>query len=102
MDLLILSEAKDDIQSIHDWYESKRPGLGFDFELCLESTFDRISLFPESHPKKILPTRLAILQHFPYGVYYREHDNSIVVLAVFNFKQNPKMIKKIISNRIRK
>lgn len=32
----ILEEAENDILAVHKWYESKRSGLGADFELCIE------------------------------------------------------------------
>ena len=99
MDLLILVEASQEIESAYDRYESKRSGLGSDFELCLESALDRISLFSESSPKRFHDIRVAILPHFPYGVYYKIYKDLVIVLAVFHFKQNPKTIKKIVSSR---
>ena len=47
----ILDEASADIVSIFEWYESKRPGLGSDFELCLDVLFLRITKHPEIYPE---------------------------------------------------
>ena len=37
--LLISDESKLDILDAFSWYESRRPGLGKDFGLCLEGGF---------------------------------------------------------------
>jgi len=44
--LLISDESKLDILDAFSWYESRREGLGKDFELCLEAGLNKIQRGP--------------------------------------------------------
>jgi plasmid stabilization system protein ParE len=99
--IVLLSESEEDILAAHDWYELKRANLGSDFELCIEAALDRILLFPESFPKKIHGVRVAVLHHFPYGIYYMIMDDTVIVVGVFHFKRNPKNTSAFISKRLK-
>jgi toxin ParE1/3/4 len=100
--IVLLSEAEKDILDAHDWYESKRTGVGANFELCAEAALDNILLNPESSPKRFRNTRVAIMHHFPYGIYYTILGDIIIVVGVFHFKRNPKNMSKFISKRLKK
>jgi plasmid stabilization system protein ParE len=100
--IVLLSEAERDILEAHDWYESKRTGLGANFELCIEAALDNILLFPESSPKRFRNTRVAIMHHFPYGIYYIISGDIIIVVGVFHFKRNPKDTSGLLSKRLKK
>ncbi len=65
MIIKILEEAETDIINAHDYYESKRDGLGADFELCVEEALSRISYMPESFPIWHRGTRRLVLIRFP-------------------------------------
>jgi toxin ParE1/3/4 len=100
--IVLLSEAENDILEAHDWYESKRAGVGANFELCVEAALDNILLYPESSPKRFRNTRVAIMHHFPYGIYYTILGDIIIVVGVFHFKRNPKDTSKFLSKRLKK
>lgn len=93
MILEILDEAAEEIVSIFKWYESKRPGLGNDFELCLDEVFSRIIKNPEIYPSWYRKTRCALTTRFPYGIFYRIIDDTIYVVAIFHLKRKPSNIK---------
>ena len=97
MQIVILEQAGEEILVAHDWYENRRRGLGFDFELCLEATLDKIILFPESYPIHYHPTRRALVPHFPYGVFFTFSKETVFIIAVFHLKRNPKTLKNTIS-----
>lgn len=97
--IILLSEAEKDIVDAHDWYESKRAELGANFELCVEAALDNILLFPESFPKRFRNTRVVIIHHFPYGIYYTISGDIIIVVGVFHFKRNPKDMSGFLSKR---
>lgn len=44
--LLISDESRLDILDAFSWYESRRPGLSKDFELCLEAGLSQIKRDP--------------------------------------------------------
>jgi len=100
--IVFLSEAEKDILDAHDWYESKRAGVGANFELCIEAALDNILLFPESSPKRFRNTRVAIVHHFPYGIYYTISGDIIFVVGVFHFKRDPKVRSGLLSKRLKK
>jgi len=50
-DLLISDESRLDILDAFSWYESRREGLGRDFELCLEAGFNQIQSNPLLYQK---------------------------------------------------
>ena len=81
--LIIEPEAEADIADAYDWYEKQRPGLGSDFELCLEDSLQRIQqnhrLFSKIHRN----VRRILIHRFPYSILYIEKTNKIIVIAVF-------------------
>jgi len=99
MNLQILEEASADVVIIYEWYESKRNGLGLDFELCLDEVFARITKTPEIYPEWYRNVRCALLTRFPYGIFYRIKDDSIYILAIFHMKRKPAKIKHGIRTR---
>jgi plasmid stabilization system protein ParE len=96
----LLSEAESDILTAHDWYETKRAGLGADFELCLEAALERLLEFPEASPIWYRDTRRIILAHFPYGVFYICKEDTIFIVAVFHLKRNQVSLKRFAKRRI--
>lgn len=99
MILEIIDEAAEDIVSIFKWYESKRPGLGNDFELCLDELFSRIIKNPEIYPEWHRKIRCALLTRFPYGIFYIKINDTIYIVAIFHLKRNPSKIKNSIKIR---
>jgi plasmid stabilization system protein ParE len=97
--VFLLSEAESDILAAHDWYETKRAGLGADFELCLEAALGRILEFPEASPIWYRNSRRMILAHFPYGVFYVCKDDAIFVVAVFHLKRRPISLRSFVKRR---
>ena len=82
--LLIRPEARSEIESAFDWYESRREGLGFEFERCLEDAFARILRDPESYAVAFDDLRRVAVRRFPYGIFYRVADRQVAVIAVFH------------------
>ncbi len=100
MEIRILAEAESEILHAQDWYELKRAGLGFDFELCLEAAFQNILTFPEASPVWYRNTRRILLARFPYGVFNTIKDSTIFVVALFHLKRRPATLKKSVCNRV--
>lgn len=57
-DLLISDESRLDILDAFSWYESRREGLGKDFELCLEAGFNHIQRNPLLYQKRYKNLRI--------------------------------------------
>lgn len=84
-------EAEGDALETRDWYESRREGLGTEFRKELDTTIERIVANPHMYRPVHGETRRAVLDRFPYAVYFRVADE-IVVLAVHG-RQHPKRWK---------
>jgi len=85
-----IEEALFDIESIILWYEEKRIGLSFDFELCLEVGLNEIYRNPKAFQKKYKEVKILFISRFPYGIHYIFKDNAIIVIGVFHTSQSPK------------
>jgi plasmid stabilization system protein ParE len=78
------SEAEEDIQQAHDWYDQRRPGLGLEFLAALEGTIESLVRMPEMCPVTHDGCRRALLRRFPYSVFYIYDSGLITVVAVFH------------------
>ena len=87
--IVLRPEAQFDSVEAYRWYENQRVGLGDEFRAALQDAFTRIQEFPQAHPVLLRETRRARLRRFPYAVFYREYDDSLVVVAVFHGRRDP-------------
>jgi hypothetical protein len=87
--LHIRPEAELDILEAAIWYENERAGLGFEFEAELGEIYRRIVENPSQFPIQRGDLRRALFTRFPYGVYFRELDNMLVVAGVFHHHRSP-------------
>ena len=71
-----------------NWYEKERPGLGMEFQAEIQLLIQRIASTPEQFPILYRDVRKAVARRFPYCIYFREHNQRIVVLAVFHSARN--------------
>ena len=83
--IIIRKEAEKDIVAISRWYESKEPGLGNHFLLCLDATFSSIKRNPTAARIIRHEYRRAFLRRFPVGVYYLVEEGRILIDLVDTF-----------------
>lgn len=87
---VVLSDAAiRDIEQAVVWYEERRKGLGYEFELSLEAGITFLERHPLSCPKKYKDIRVKFIKRFPYGLHYEVIDNSVKIIAVFHMKRSP-------------
>lgn len=80
----------DDLTVAARWYDEERRGLGNEFMAEVEATLDRIREGPLGFATVAPPTRRAIVNRFPYGIYFKpERDHGILVLAVIHLHRRP-------------
>src|ERR1700760_4267116 len=48
-EIVLQSEAVDDIQAVFDWYEAQRSGLGYEFIDEIEDGLERLSRHPQHY-----------------------------------------------------
>jgi plasmid stabilization system protein ParE len=83
-------EAQTEFDEAIDWYEQQAE-LGLEFLDCVDDTLTRIQTMPESCEMVFEDVRRAVVQRFPYSVFYQVELQQIVVLAVFHSKRDPKI-----------
>ena len=94
-ELIISPEAEQELYVSKEFYEQKRKGLGDEFINEIDKTLNRIIANPEQFPKvKRKQSRKAIVNNFPFGIYFAVKDLIINVLAVFHFNRNLKQLNK--------
>lgn len=71
------------------WYEHEEPGLGRRFLTALDRLVVQIRQEPLRYPLIYRGTRRALVPGFPYAVFFRVHDEAIVVVAVLHMKRDP-------------
>ena len=89
--IVLRRQARVEFDAGLDWYERQKSGLGDEFAGRVQDVFDRISAMPEMHAVVRLDIRKALVQQFPYSVFYRIRANRVVVLAVFHNKRDPRI-----------
>ena len=88
--VLVRPAAATDIEDTFRWYQTQRLGLDNEFREALRSTLDQVAQNPERYPVIHRGTRRALLKRFPYGVFYREFPQVIVIVACMHGRRDPK------------
>jgi len=83
--------AEADLENAARWYEEERPGLAGRFLDDVDRALERIRERPLQFPAVAGDVRRALLHTFPYAVYFRASDESVIVLAVLHLRSNPKV-----------
>src|SRR5918996_6076960 len=81
--------AKREFDDAISWYQDRREGLGREFSVAVEEQLGRIALSPNQFACVRGDVRRAVLQRFPYSIYFIVEDDRIVVLAVFHARRAP-------------
>lgn len=92
--ILFRSEARLDALEAHQWYETQRPGLGNDFKSELTRAFTNIGENPSAWSIVHRQTRRYLLHRFPYAVFYRVYDSTIVSVGIIYTSRNPSLWKR--------
>jgi hypothetical protein len=87
----ILSCAEREFAEAVDYYNSERPGLGYEFAAEVQKTFERIGSFSEAWPRFSERSRRCVLSRFPYGVLYQIRPDCILVVAIMHLRRNLKV-----------
>ena len=93
MDLIILLQAKVDIQKAFNRYEDIQEGRGELFSSELDRVLTLLRLNPGMGSVYINPVRRVLLRSFPYGVFYVVEGGRIILTTVTDTRQDPEKIK---------
>jgi toxin ParE1/3/4 len=87
--VLLLPEAREDVLDVFHRYESERKGLGKVFRAALKGTIEHIQQAPLASPLVYKSLRRALVERFPYAVFYRVEAGAIMVVGVFHGHREP-------------
>jgi plasmid stabilization system protein ParE len=88
--ILVRPAAAADIEDAFEWYQTQRFGLGEEFREALRSTLSQIAENPQLYQIIHRGTRRALMNRFPFGVFFREYPQLIVVVACMRGRRDPK------------
>jgi plasmid stabilization system protein ParE len=90
MPILIRPAAAADIDEAYLWYERRQAGLGDEFLTAVHSALDQVVAHPTRYPVVYRETRRVLVHRFPYLVFYRVYDETVVVVACMHGRGNPR------------
>ncbi len=89
--LRLRPEAETDLRAAHQWYEGRRAGLGDEFLVEIDRSLTRIQATPVFYSETHKNVRRALVQRFPYGIFYLIEAETVVVLAVLHQARSPEL-----------
>lgn len=87
--LIVLPAARLELIAAQDWYEQASVGLGRAFRAELDREVGRIIDNPRQFPVVLRDVRRARLRRFPYGLFFREREDGVVLVACFHASRDP-------------
>ena len=83
--------AEADLDGAATRYEDQQSGLGSRFLDAVDHVVNRVRETPLQFPSVSVGIRRALLQTFPYAVYFRETEQAVVILAVLHLQRDPRV-----------
>lgn len=99
-ELLLLPEVFDDTAEAARWYDDEGyEGLGDRFLTVFYSYLQHVQEWGESHRTVYNDFRRILLYPFPYALYYRYHDNWVVISLVIHTARSPRLLRRLLNER---
>jgi plasmid stabilization system protein ParE len=81
--------AQAELTSAAQFYERQTGGLGLDFLLTVQRTYERLVDIPRSGAPLGRRLRRVLVPKFPYGLLYRIEPARIYIVAVMHLHRRP-------------
>jgi plasmid stabilization system protein ParE len=82
--------AQVELREAADWYSTHLQSVSDRFIAEIEVATERIGDNPLQFPVVFKDVRRARLRRFPYGLYFRIHDDAVYVIACFHSSRSPR------------
>lgn len=92
-DIRLRPEAEQDLADAAAWYERHREGLGHEFLDEVLAMLVSIAETPLIYSDVHRNAKRAIIRRFPFGIYFRVENETIIVLAVMHASRHPRRWK---------
>ena len=90
--VILLAEAREDALEAFRWYENERPDLGKVFRAALNDTIRRIRTSPLASAVMYRDMRRALVDRFPYAIFYPVQPEAIVIVGVIHGHRHPRCL----------
>ena len=94
MNIRILDSAQKDLTDGFWFYENQEVGLGSYFLDALFSDVDSLNIYAGIHQIYFENHHRLLSKRFPFAVYYRIKDSTVLVYAILDCRRNPAWIRK--------
>jgi plasmid stabilization system protein ParE len=91
--LIVRAAARADIAEAHRWYEERSEGLGLEFARSVDACFDLVRRNPNAYPKLQKEARRALLNGFPFAVFFRVRHDTISIVSCIHVRRSPERWK---------
>ena len=85
--------AEHDLDMTAEWYNFQRDNLGNEFAVETSEMFERIKANPLQFSENYGKMRKAVMNRFPYSVFFVVKDENVYILGVFSASRNPNIMK---------
>src|SRR4030095_12448974 len=85
--------AQRELEESITWYETEKTGLGARFRRAVDQIVGRIAATPLRFRPASQRTRRALIPSFPYAIHFAEEPETIVILAVFHCRRDPRQLE---------
>src|ERR1041384_130772 len=99
MNVVILEDAAEGLESGAQFYESCETGVGDYFLDSILSDLDSLILFAGVHPIYYGFHRM-LSKRFPFGIYYEVEGDVVYVYPILELRRDPLSIRKRLRERI--
>ncbi len=89
LSLVFRRAAESEFRYAAEWYEAQRPELGVEFVSEVQNTLKAITANPLQHPIIDGDIRGALLNRFPYCIFFRIKPARVTIIAVFHTSRDP-------------
>jgi len=96
--VIVLAEAAADIERGIDFYDSIEDGVGRYFRDSIIADIRRLGVYFGEHRLHLGFFR-ALASRFPYAIYYRDKEETRLVVAVLDLRRSPEWIREQLMER---
>jgi len=93
MKIRILSSAQRDIVDGYNFYEKQASGAGPYFLDSIFSDIDSLAIYGGIHKTCYTQYYRMLSKRFPFAVYYKIENDTVIVYAVLDCRRNPAWIR---------
>lgn len=94
MKIKTLTSASQDLIDGYWFYEKQSEGLGTYFLDSLYSDIDSLAIYGGIHPIYFNKYHRSLSKRFPFAIYYRLENNTVLVHAILDCRRDPAWIRK--------